>query len=190
VARTRPAAGRGRLRQRDEDASGRVALIASTRPVCRSEMTFARPVRPRATQRGLGDPESDVLATARSRWAGWVSAHPVPDVVEDLLELPAWLRQAERDDADRVLLTLAKPSSRRVVTTARDGGSGVGAASPGECVGVPDVHADAGDRPAAGGSVVKGGEDLPVAAGAQGRGEPSDECPQGPDARRGRGCGC
>lgn len=64
-----------------------------------------------ATQLGLGDPESDVLAAARSRWPGWVSAHPVLGVVEDLLELPAWLRQAERDDADAVLLTLAELSS-------------------------------------------------------------------------------
>ena len=64
-----------------------------------------------ATQLGLGDPESDVLAAARSRWPGWVSAHPVLAVVDDLLELPAWLRQAERDDADAVLLTLAELSS-------------------------------------------------------------------------------
>lgn len=64
-----------------------------------------------ATQLGLGDPESDVLATARSRWPVWVSAHPVLGVVEDLLELPVWLRQAERGDADTVLLTLAELSS-------------------------------------------------------------------------------
>ncbi|TQM57837.1 hypothetical protein [Humibacillus xanthopallidus] len=64
-----------------------------------------------ATQLGLGDPESHVLAMARSRWPGWVSAHPVLGVVEDLLELPAWLRQADRDDADMVLLTLAELSS-------------------------------------------------------------------------------
>ncbi|GAA2469190.1 hypothetical protein [Terrabacter carboxydivorans] len=64
-----------------------------------------------ATQLGLGDPESDVLMVARSRWPGWVLAHPVLGVVDDLLELPAWLRQAERDDADAVLLTLAELSS-------------------------------------------------------------------------------
>jgi hypothetical protein len=64
-----------------------------------------------ATQLGLGDPESEVLAAARSRWPGWVSAHPVLGVVEDLLELPGWLRQADRDDADAVLLTLAQLSS-------------------------------------------------------------------------------
>jgi len=64
-----------------------------------------------ATQLGLGDPESEVLATARSRWPGWVSANTVLGVVEDLLELPAWLRQADRDDADLVLLTLAELSS-------------------------------------------------------------------------------
>ena len=64
-----------------------------------------------ATQLGLGDPESEVLAAARSRWPGWVSAHPELGVVEDLLELPAWLRQADRDDADLVLLTLAELSS-------------------------------------------------------------------------------
>ncbi|TQM63812.1 hypothetical protein [Humibacillus xanthopallidus] len=64
-----------------------------------------------ATQLGLGDPESDVLGVARSRWPGWVSAHPVLGVVGDLLELPAWLRQAERDDADAVLLALAELSS-------------------------------------------------------------------------------
>ena len=64
-----------------------------------------------ATQLGLGDPESDGLGMARSRWPSWVSAYPVLGVVEDLLELPAWLRQAERDDADAVLLTLAELSS-------------------------------------------------------------------------------
>ncbi|WP_256791973.1 hypothetical protein [Terrabacter sp. Ter38] len=64
-----------------------------------------------ATQLGLGDPESHALATARSRWPVWVSVRPVLGVVDDLLELPAWLRRAERDDADKVLLALAELSS-------------------------------------------------------------------------------
>ncbi|MER7070654.1 hypothetical protein [Terrabacter sp. NPDC000476] len=64
-----------------------------------------------AKQLGLDDPESEILATARSRWPCWVSAHPVLGVVDDLLELPAWLRQADRDNADAVLLALAELSS-------------------------------------------------------------------------------
>ena len=73
-----------------------------------------------ATHLGLNDPDNDVLALARSRWPQWQQKHPVLRVVEDLLELPDWLRAAGPVRADEVLLVLAQLSSR-------DGGDDVAA---------------------------------------------------------------
>lgn len=64
-----------------------------------------------ATHLGVSDPEEGVLALARVRWPVWQRTHPVLQVVGDLLDLPAWLRAAEREQADRVLLALAELSS-------------------------------------------------------------------------------
>lgn len=64
-----------------------------------------------ATQLGLADPENDLLALARARWAGWAAPHPCLAVADDLLELPAWLATADRGHADEVLLALAQLAS-------------------------------------------------------------------------------
>lgn len=64
-----------------------------------------------ATQLGLDDPENDVLALARQSWSTWQVGHEPLRVVDDLLDLPAWLRGADRAEADRVLLALAELSS-------------------------------------------------------------------------------
>lgn len=64
-----------------------------------------------ATQLGLADPDHDLLALARARWAGWAKASPALGVVGDLLELPDWMRSAERGAVDEVLLVLARLAS-------------------------------------------------------------------------------
>jgi len=64
-----------------------------------------------ATQLGLDDPDNDVLGLARQRWSTWQVGHEPLRVVNDLLDLPAWLRGAGRAEADRVLLSLAELSS-------------------------------------------------------------------------------
>ncbi|MEP7332379.1 MAG: hypothetical protein ABI692_09850 [Terracoccus sp.] len=64
-----------------------------------------------ATHLGLNDPENDVLALARARWPLWQRDHPALREVQDLLELPGWLRGAEPHRADGVLLALAELSS-------------------------------------------------------------------------------
>ncbi len=73
-----------------------------------------------ATHLGLTDPDNDVLALARQRWASWQACHEALRVVDDLLELPCWLRAADWAAADRVLLALAELS-------APDGGNDVAA---------------------------------------------------------------
>lgn len=73
-----------------------------------------------ATHLGLADPDSEVLALARQRWAGWQLAHPELRVVDELADLPDWLRAADWAAADRVLLALAQLS-------APDGGDDVAA---------------------------------------------------------------
>lgn len=64
-----------------------------------------------ATYLGLNDPENNVLALARARWPRWQRDHPALREVQDLLELPGWLRAAEPHRADGVLLALAELSS-------------------------------------------------------------------------------
>jgi hypothetical protein len=73
-----------------------------------------------ATHLGLADPDSEVLALAGQRRAGWQATHPELRVVDELADLPAWLRAADWADADRVLLALAQLS-------APDGGDDVAA---------------------------------------------------------------
>jgi len=66
-----------------------------------------------ATQLGLSDPEQGLLGQARQQWTTWCQRHPTLAVVEDLLELPHWLKQAEKPLADDVLHTLARIGSQR-----------------------------------------------------------------------------
>lgn len=73
-----------------------------------------------ATHLGLDEPDSEVLALAGQRWAGWQITHPELRVVDELADLPTWLRAADWSDADRVLLALAQLS-------APDGGDDVAA---------------------------------------------------------------
>lgn len=60
---------------------------------------------------GLEGPDSDVLALARQRWSTWQAEHTVLRAVDDLDDLPAHVRGAERDEADATLLALAELSS-------------------------------------------------------------------------------
>lgn len=64
-----------------------------------------------ATQLGLHDPAQDLLAQSRAAWPGWCRQLPHLRVVEDLVDLPAWLRTADRVDADEVLWGLAQLAS-------------------------------------------------------------------------------
>ncbi|WP_457255940.1 hypothetical protein [Pedococcus sp. P5_B7] len=73
-----------------------------------------------ATHLGLADPDSEVLAVARQRWSRWQLSHEELLVVDELADLPGWLRAADWAEADRVLLALAQLS-------ARDGGDDVAA---------------------------------------------------------------
>ena len=73
-----------------------------------------------ANHLGLTDPDNDVLALARQRWPSWQASHEPLRVVDDLLDLPDWLRAADWAAADRVLLALAELS-------APDGGDDVAA---------------------------------------------------------------
>ena len=66
-----------------------------------------------ATQLGLSDPNQDLLAQARQQWPTWCRHYPGLAVVEDLLDLPPWLKEAEKSQADDVLHTLAKIGSPR-----------------------------------------------------------------------------
>lgn len=64
-----------------------------------------------ATQLGLTDPDTDLLALARDRWAHWAAADERLAVSADLLDLPAWIADADPAQADRVLLGLAQLAS-------------------------------------------------------------------------------
>ncbi len=64
-----------------------------------------------ATQLGLADPNQELLAQAREAWPSWCAGHPGLGVVEELLDLPAWLRVADRQEADDVLHILAQLAS-------------------------------------------------------------------------------
>ncbi|WP_270888922.1 hypothetical protein [Pedococcus sp. 5OH_020] len=73
-----------------------------------------------ATHLGLADLDSEILAVAGQRWSRWQLSHEELLVVEELADLPAWLRAADWAEADGVLLALAQLS-------ARDGGDDVAA---------------------------------------------------------------
>lgn len=64
-----------------------------------------------AAQMGLSDPQRDVLAQARDRWPSWCRQQPGLGVVDDLLDMPDWLRHAPSTAADDVLHTLARLAS-------------------------------------------------------------------------------
>jgi hypothetical protein len=66
-----------------------------------------------ATQLGLSDPNQDLLVQARQQWPTWCRHYPGLAVVEDLLDLPSWLKEAEKSQADDVLHTLATMGSPR-----------------------------------------------------------------------------
>lgn len=57
---------------------------------------------------GLDDLESPSMTEARESWKRWCGDDPDLAVVGDLAELPAWSRQAQREDKDRVLGRLAQ----------------------------------------------------------------------------------
>lgn len=56
---------------------------------------------------GLDDPDSPLLAQARTAWRDWRARDDNLVVVDDLLELRDWTRRASRDDKDPVLARLA-----------------------------------------------------------------------------------
>lgn len=60
---------------------------------------------------GLDDPDRGLLVQARTDWSGWTSTHSVLAVVTDLLDLPSWIKTADREDVDQVLLELARRGS-------------------------------------------------------------------------------
>lgn len=60
---------------------------------------------------GLDDPEHGLVALARARWGSWTADTPALGVVDDLLDLPAWIRTADRELVDQVLLELARLGS-------------------------------------------------------------------------------
>ncbi|CCH79302.1 conserved hypothetical protein [Nostocoides japonicum T1-X7] len=73
-----------------------------------------------ATHLGLADHGSEVLALARQRWPHWQLRHGALVAIDEMDDLPAWLRDADWYAADEVLLTLAQLS-------APDGGDDVAA---------------------------------------------------------------
>lgn len=64
-----------------------------------------------ATQLGLADPEGDLLGQARTMWPTWCAHNPCLNVVDDLLDLPPWLRAADPEAGDSVLRRLAELAS-------------------------------------------------------------------------------
>lgn len=56
---------------------------------------------------GVDDLNGRLMAGARAAWSSWAAARPEIAVVDDLLDLPDWLRSAEPDDRDRPLVQLA-----------------------------------------------------------------------------------
>lgn len=64
-----------------------------------------------AAQLGLDDPVQGLLAQARTEWPAWRGREPRLAVVDDLLDLPAWIRAADREDVDDVLHELARLGS-------------------------------------------------------------------------------
>lgn len=57
---------------------------------------------------GLDDPESPLMADARTGWTRWCAAAPALAVVEDLADLRAWTRRADGEAADQLLGRLAE----------------------------------------------------------------------------------
>ena len=64
-----------------------------------------------ATQLGLNDPTKELLGQAREAWPRWCEQRPDLGVVEDLLDLPDWIRAADRQAVDGVLHRLAELAS-------------------------------------------------------------------------------
>ncbi len=64
-----------------------------------------------AAQLGLDDPAQGLLARACTDWAVWQRRDPRLAVVDDLLDLPRWIRSADREDVDDVLHELARLGS-------------------------------------------------------------------------------
>lgn len=60
-----------------------------------------------ADQFGLDNLESPLLTQARAAWTRWCVDDPDLAVVEDLVDVPAWTRQATAPERDRVLARLA-----------------------------------------------------------------------------------
>lgn len=61
------------------------------------------------TQLGLEMPDGDLWVSACDRWHGWRRARPELEVCDELVDLPAWVRQHEdRDEVNEVLLALAE----------------------------------------------------------------------------------
>ena len=87
-----------------------------------------------ATQLGLSDPTTGLLGQARQAWPRWCEQRPGVRVVEDLLELPTWIRTADRQASDAVLhelAELASPTGGNDVTAA---GALAWLLLPGACV--------------------------------------------------------
>jgi hypothetical protein len=87
-----------------------------------------------ATQLGLADPAKELLGQVREAWPRWCEQLPDLRVVEDLLDLPAWIQAADRQSSDDVLHQLAELAS----PTGGDDVTAAGALAwlllPGACV--------------------------------------------------------
>jgi hypothetical protein len=87
-----------------------------------------------ATQLGLDDPDTDLLAAARAQWPVWCTDDPRLHVVDDLLELPGWIAATDKAGVDDVLCELARLAS----PTGGDDVTAAGALAwvllPGACV--------------------------------------------------------
>lgn len=64
-----------------------------------------------AAQLELADPERYLLGRARGQWTVWSERCPRLRVVDDLLNLPAWIAAADKGEVDRVLWELARLAS-------------------------------------------------------------------------------
>lgn len=70
---------------------------------------------------GVDDVDNPLMTSARDAWPVWVSDDPALGVVDDLLDLPAWLRAAtpaERDGPMRSLAVLAVNDNSAAVAMA------------------------------------------------------------------------